>query len=179
MANATLISGCAEAGETVAQTSDMSTLTTTGSTTSGIAKPGTTSPVNNKAPIEAPDYDPQSVQPNGLQLSNAQVRKAVNVALEFKPVEMFLRRNDFKVSEVRRMKPFRQGGYTNGQDHPRARVTVVLDDPVPLDRSGYKGGVCDFGGASGPVTGMVFNVELVVWEVSTFSPQWNYKDSCV
>ena len=141
---------------------------------------GTTDLERKESRIEAPDYDPQAVQPdNGPQLSEAKIRKAVNIGLTDQRLENFLRQNNFKVSEVQRLKPFYQGGNTSKKAHLEARVTVVLDDPIPLDQSGYKGGVCDFGGASGPVTGLVWVADLVDQRISVNSPLWNYKDSCV
>lgn len=107
--------------------------------------------------IEAPDYDPQAVQPEDWQrLSEAQVRKAVNIGLADPRLEDFLRQNDFGVSEVMRTESM----------HYR------------LEKSGYTGAICAVGGATGPVAGMVWIVDLVDRDVAAFSPQWNYDVSC-
>lgn len=180
LASTMLIPGCAAAKETVAQTSDASTPTTTGPTASGTTKPGTTDPRNNKVPIEAPDYNPQAVQPEEEpRLSEAQVREAVSIALGDPRLEDFLKRNDFEVSEVRRTESLHYRPNATDLAHPAARVTIALDDPVSLDQSGYRLGICDFGGATGPFTGMVWIVDLVEKQVAAVSPLWNYKDSCI
>ncbi|MGB3634171.1 MAG: hypothetical protein WA982_09035 [Rubrobacteraceae bacterium] len=154
------------------------------------SKEGTGSSVDTTAPktdetkkaedrIEVPAYDPQSMQPDDWQkLRTAKVRQAVNIALADQRLQDFLRQNDFEVTEVMKAKNLGGVRTTGKQSHLTARVTVELYDPVPLEQSGYEGAVCAIGGETGPVTGMVWLVDLVDQRVSAVSPQWNYEVSC-
>lgn len=169
LTGATLLFGCTGADEAATQSPD---------TTVGAGNPETTTE-RTEIRSEALSYDPQAVQPeNGPQLSETQVRKTVNIGLAAPGLQDFLRRNDYKVSEVMRTESMHYRPNTTDSAHPAGRVTIVLDDPVPLEESGYKGDVCSVGGATGPVTGMVWIVDLVEQRVAALSPQWNYDVSC-
>lgn len=173
LASTTLLLGCT-ATEEAAVRSDTSTTSASNSTSAE-----TTSLKRNEVAIKAPDYDPHAVQPEDWpQLSEAQVRKAVNIGLAEPRLENFLKQNNFKVSEVRRTESIHYRAGTTDEAHLAARVVVVLDRPVPLEESGYKGDICDIGGATGPVTGFVWISDFVEESVEAFSPQWNYDVSC-
>lgn len=151
--------------------------TTVNSSASETTAKSTTGSTN--VSIEAPDYDPQAVQPeNGPQLSEARIREAVDIGLADPRLKDVLTQNDFRVSEVMKTESMHYRPEKTDVSHPAARVTVVLDDPVPLEESGYDGDVCDVGGATGPITGMVWVVDFVEESVAAFSPQWNYDVSC-
>lgn len=169
-----LLFGCGTASETASQSSAPPAETTvdTVTTSTGDTK-------RDEGRIEVPEYDPQAVQPeNWLQLSNAQVQKAVSIGLTDRRLEKILKRNDFEIEEVLKTESLHYRANTTDVAHPAARVTVVLDEPVPLKKSGYTGAICDVGGATGPVTGFVWIADFVEQDVAAFSPQWNYNVSC-
>lgn len=180
---ATLLFGCSAASDTTSTSSNGSTSSnesTKSSADTTISTTGETEKTDETAArIGTPEYDPLAVQPEGWpKLDADRVRKAVNIALQDPRLEDFLRRNNFEVDEVRKTESMHYRPATTDISHPAARVTVVLDDPVPLEQSGYEGDICDVGGATGPVTGMVWVVDLVEESVAAVSPQWNYDVSC-
>jgi hypothetical protein len=129
--------------------------------------------------VEVPGYDPRAVQPEDAPpLSEEEVRRVVDIALSNGRVAEFVGRHDPEVAEVRKLSRayFREAGY--GRYRPSAVVTVDFGKPVPPAEDRYPLAMCDIGGHSENVTGVVWMVDLKEGRVSAVSPHWDYEVAC-